>query len=71
MAIKVVEHNMEGDARVVEGARESLLAVSVAHPNVVRPNPPPFPPFCPALMLARLIAVHAHISTVLTSGGRI
>lgn len=36
VAIKVVEHDMEGTAVVVEGARESLLAASVAHPNVVR-----------------------------------
>ena len=35
VAIKVVEHNMEGSAIVVEGARESLLAASVSHPNVV------------------------------------
>jgi len=35
VAIKVVEHNMSGSAMVVEGARESLLAASVAHPNVV------------------------------------
>lgn len=36
MAIKVVEHNTGGgNADVIEGARESLLAASVSHPNVV------------------------------------
>lgn len=38
MAIKVVEHTGEnegGRADIVEGARESLLAASVAHPNII------------------------------------
>lgn len=36
VAIKVVEHNSSGgNADAIEGARESLLAASVSHPNVV------------------------------------
>lgn len=35
VAIKIVEHSYGGDADVIEGARESLLAASVSHPNVV------------------------------------
>lgn len=35
MAIKVVEHTSGGKADVIEGARESLLAASVSHPNVI------------------------------------
>ncbi len=41
VAIKVVEHDMTGSSLVVEGARESLLAASIAHPNIV--SPPPYP----------------------------
>lgn len=40
VAIKIVESvggNMEQDD---ENARESLVAASVSHPNVVRPNAP-------------------------------
>ena len=39
VAIKVVEHDMTGSSLVVEGARESLLAASIAHPNIVSPSP--------------------------------
>lgn len=35
VAIKIVEHSAGDDADVIEGARESLLAASVSHPNVV------------------------------------
>ena len=38
IAVKVVEHTGEqegGRADIVEGARESLLAASVSHPNVI------------------------------------
>ncbi len=36
VAIKVVEHsNAAGKVDVIEGARESLLAASVSHPNVI------------------------------------
>ena len=38
IAVKVVEHTGEhegGRAGIVEGARESLLAASVSHPNVI------------------------------------
>ena len=35
MAIKVVEHSLKGEAAELEGARESLLAASISHPNVV------------------------------------
>jgi hypothetical protein len=33
--VKVVEHTSGGKADVIEGARESLLAASVSHPNVI------------------------------------
>lgn len=36
VAVKVVEHPMTSTAAVLAGGRESLLATSVAHPNVVR-----------------------------------
>ncbi len=36
MAIKVVEHSLRGEDAELEGARESLLAASISHPNVVR-----------------------------------
>ena len=36
VAIKVVEHSLKGEAAELEGARESLLAASISHPNVVR-----------------------------------
>ena len=39
VAIKVVEHSLEGNADVIEAARESLLAASVSHPNVVSVPP--------------------------------
>ena len=44
VAIKVVEHTSGegGKADVIEGARESLLAASVSHPNVVRCSSPSF-----------------------------
>ena len=38
IAVKVVEHTGEqqsGRTDIVEGARESLLAASVSHPNVI------------------------------------
>ena len=35
VAVKVVEHTSGGKADVIEGARESLLAASVSHPNVI------------------------------------
>lgn len=36
MAIKVVEHsNAAGKVDIIEGARESLLAASVSHPNII------------------------------------
>ena len=36
VAIKIVEHSLKGAAAEIEGARESLLAASISHPNVVR-----------------------------------
>ena len=36
VAIKVVEHSLRGEEAELEGARESLLAASISHPNVVR-----------------------------------
>jgi len=67
VAIKVVEHSgSSGKADIIEGARESLLAASVSHPNVVLIPllslaglllllllllPPPPPPLLPLLML--------------------
>ena len=35
VAIKIVEHSLKGAAAEIEGARESLLAASISHPNVV------------------------------------
>lgn len=36
VAIKVVEHsNAAGKVDIIEGARESLLAASVSHPNII------------------------------------
>ncbi len=40
MAIKIVEHSLKGAAAEIEGARESLLAASISHPNVVRTHTP-------------------------------
>lgn len=37
VAIKVIDAVPSPDASAVENARESLLAASVSHPNVVRP----------------------------------
>lgn len=35
VAIKIVEHSGVGNEDMIEGARESLLAASVSHPNIV------------------------------------
>lgn len=46
VAVKVVEHPMTSTAAVLAGGRESLLATSVAHPNVVRAVYQNTPHFC-------------------------
>lgn len=54
VAIKVVEHAAETERNLA--MRESTLATSIQHPNVVRPGPPPTPlpiPFHP-LVACRL-----------------
>ena len=36
VAIKIVEYTLKGPTAEADAARESLLAASISHPNVVR-----------------------------------
>ena len=57
MAIKIVEHSLKGEAAELEGARESLLAASISHPNVVRMRSLAVMRSCTATLLACTSAI--------------
>ncbi len=62
MAIKIVEHSLKGAAAEIEGARESLLAASISHPNVVRCGRS-----CPANVLCRVLTQRSQSPVMLAA----